>query len=179
MDGPPHHQTNGDGNMGLDGLEEVNCVWHWESEDTWGALPASWLSYRPKEDPCGYAIVDCGATKSICGVALFMLVRAQIIDAYGEDTEVDYSEQLKITYANNTKGTSMGRGGIPHPVGLTSLGGKLWFALVASASPMLLGLDYLKAAEANVTYDGYLEYSNGHREKLVPLRSGQWGLPIL
>ena len=73
----------------------------------------------------------------------------------------------------------MGVGGIPHPLGLQSNGGKLWFALVATESPMLLGLDYLKEAKASVTHDGYLEYADGHREKLEPLRSGHWGLPLL
>ena len=45
-----------------------------------------------------------------------------------------------------------------------SKGGKLWFALVSSDSPMLLGLDYLKAARANVTHDRHVEIDDGRLE---------------
>ena len=114
------------------------------------------------------------------GVALFDYVRDQIYAEYGHDmTELDDQEKTRFTYANNTTGMSVGKGGIPHPIGLPSQGGKLWFSLVPSESPMLLGLDYLKEAEANVTHDGYLEYADGRRERLEPLRSGHWGLPLL
>ena len=74
---------------------------------------------------------------------------------------------------------SVGAGGVPHPLGLSSRGGKLWFSVVDSDSPMLLGLDYLKEARADVTHDGFLEFADGHREKLTPMRSGHWGLAIL
>eukprot|EP00974_Lingulodinium_polyedra_P054926 5282837-Lingulodinium_polyedra.AAC.1 len=69
--------------------------------------------------------------------------------ARGEDlTKVDYNSRSRFTYANNAQGVSVGQGGVPRPLGLTSRGGKLWFALVASDSPTLLGLDYLREAKA-------------------------------
>ena len=195
VDCPSRYQTGGGGNGNMNiGYEEaadeavaeaaVSCVSHWESEDKWvlAISPniALGLCFFSEADLRGFAIVDSGATKSMSGLALFEFVRDQIYAAYGQDmTEMDHKERTRFTYANNTTGMSVGKGGIPHPMGLSSLGGKLWFALVPSESPMLLGLDYLKEAEANVTHDGYLEFSDGHRERLEPLRSGHWGLPLL
>ena len=124
--------------------------------------------------------MDSGATKSMSGAGLFEYVRDQIQEVHGKDlTEINYDERTRFTYANNTKGTSIGVGGVPHPLGLQEKGGKIWFALVATDSPMLLGLDYLKAAQANVTHDGFLEFADGHKETLVGLRSGHWGLALL
>ena len=110
------------------------------------------LSVFAQTDLQGYAIVDSGATKSMSGVVLFEYAREKFYTTLGQDvTEIDYSDRTRFTYANNTKGLSVGTGGIPHPLGLKDKGGKLWFALVATDSPMLWGLDYLQAAQANVT----------------------------
>ena len=159
-------------------------VTHWESEGQWMTavsphIPLA-LSMFAQEELQGYAIVDSGATKSMSGAGLFEYVQDQIYAAHGQDlTEIDYQDRTRFTYANNTKGMSVGTGGIPHPLGLQDKGGMIWFALVATDSPMLLGLDYLKAAQANVTHDGFLEYADGHKERLVGLRSGHWGLALL
>ena len=164
----------------------AGCVTHWEGpeEGQWLTAVSPHLSLGltmfSAGDLQGYAIVDCGATKSMSGAGLFEYVRDKIIEAHGQDlTEMNYNDKTRFTYANNTKGMSVGAGGVPHPLGLASQGGKLWFSLVASDSPMLLGLDYLKAAKADVTHDGYLEFADGHKEKLTPMRSGHWGLPLL
>ena len=187
-----YHTGSGGNNKQLyeeEATEEISeavagCVTHWESEGLWHVAISPHLtlglSLFAQEDLRGYAIIDCGATKSMSGANLFEYVREQIFMAHGQDlTEVNYDDRTRFTYANNTKGTSVGMGGIPHPLGLESKGGKLWFALVATDSPMLLGLDYLKAAQANVAHDGYLEFADGHRERLEPLKSGHWGLPLL
>ena len=57
--------------------------------------------------------MDSGATKSMSGLALFEFVRDQIYAAYGQDrTEMDHKERTRFTYANNTTGMSVGKGGI-------------------------------------------------------------------
>ena len=138
------------------------------------------LAMFAEEDLQGFAIVDSGATRSMSGTSLFDFAREAIFECHGDDlTEIDYDDKARFSYANNTKGTSVGAGGIPHPLGLEAKDGKLWFSLVATDSPMLLGLDYLREAKADVTHDGYLQFADGHREKLQPLRSGHWGLQIL
>ena len=186
-----YHTGNGGNNMQFYeeddpevGEAVAGCVTQWESDGQWKDAISPHLSLGlamfSQEDLRGYAVVDCGATKSMSGAPLFEYIRDQIYTAHGEDlAEMDYEDKTRFTYANNSKGTSVGTGGIPHPLGLKSRGGKLWFALVATDSPMLLGLDYLKAARADVAHDGFLVYADGHREKLAPLRSGHWGLPIL
>ena len=97
------------------------CVSHWESENEWvlATSPhlALGLSFFSEADLRGYAIVDCGATKSMSGVALFDFVRDEIYAAYGQDmTELDCKERARLTDANNTTGKSVGKGGIPHPM---------------------------------------------------------------
>ena len=69
--------------------------------------------------------------------------------------------------------------GAPHPLGLEEQQGLIWFTVVPTASPTLLGLDYLEAAGADFEHKGYLTFPDGHREPLTRLRSGHWGLPIL
>ena len=162
----------------------ASMVTRWESEGQWTNAISPHLTLGlamfAEEDLQGYAIIDCGATKSMSGAPLFDFAREAILAHHGEDlTEIDYNDKTRFTYANNSQGISVGMGGIPHRLGLKAKGGKLWFALVATDSPMLLGLDYIREAQANVTHDGYLEFADGHKEKLRPLRSGHWGLPLL
>ena len=45
----------------------------------------------------------------------------------------------------------------------------------------MLGLDFLRAAEASVTHDGFLVFGDGHREPLIRLTSnskGKWWRPL-
>ena len=107
-------------------------------------------------------------------------LQEQAIEALGPDEiEYDASVNITFTYANSTKGKSLGAAGVPHPLALKAQGDCLRFALAPTSSPALLGLDYLKAAEADVAHDGFQAYSDGHREKLTALPSGHWGLPLL
>ena len=89
------------------------------------------------------------------------------------------SVKVNFTYANNTRGSSLGMAGLPHPLALQSQKSCLWFSLVPTESPMILGLDYLKAAKATVTYDGKLVYQDGHVEQLKEMPSGHWGLALI
>ena len=57
--------------------------------------------------------------------------------------------------------------------------GCLWLDIVETQGPALLGLDYLEAAEASVTHDGFLVFGGGHREPRTRLRSGHGGFPLL
>ncbi|CAK0878160.1 unnamed protein product, partial [Prorocentrum cordatum] len=88
-------------------------------------------------DMVRYAIVDSGATRSMSGVNLVGYLQEQVLLALGSD-EIKYHE--------------------------SEPGDCLRFALVPTSSPTLLGLDYLKAAAADITHDGLLVYSDSHRE---------------
>ncbi|CAK0838383.1 unnamed protein product, partial [Prorocentrum cordatum] len=130
--------------------------------------------------PVGYAIVDAGSAGCMGGANPIAHLQQQVL-ATIESDEIKYDENVEIifTYANKTKGKSLGAAGVPHPLAMKARGDCLWFALVPTASPTLLGLDCLKAAEADVTHDGFLVRSDGHREKLMALPIGRWGLPLL
>ncbi|CAK0814541.1 unnamed protein product, partial [Prorocentrum cordatum] len=187
VDCPSKYQTGGRGNGNMNiGYEEaddetvdgatVSCVSYWESADEWvlaiSLNIALGLSFFAEADLRGYAIVGSGATKSTSGLVLFEFAREQIYGAHGQGlTDMNAKERARFTYANNTTGMSVGGGGIPHSLGLRDQGGELWFSLVPSESPMLLGPGTGKGAK--VTHDGCLEYLGGHRERLEPLRSGQ------
>ena len=186
------HKHKSDQQMSSSGvvIEELDestslagCVAHWDGPEGQAEPVSSALVLHAlftMADLVGYAIVDSGATRSMSGINLIAYLQEQICKALGSD-EIEFDETVKITftYANSTKGKSLGAAGVPHPLALSAQRGCLWFALVPTSSPTLLGLDYLKAAEADVTHDGYLVYSDGHREALTALPSGHWGLPLL
>ena len=62
---------------------------------------------------------------------------------------------------------------------LVDHGCKIWFTVVPTASPTLLGLDYINHAQASLDPEGYLRYKDGHLELLKKLRSGHWGLCLI
>ena len=66
-----------------------------------------------------------------------------------------------------------------HPLGLEAQQGLIWFTVVPTASPTLLGLDYIEASGADFSPKGFLKFPDGHEEPLTRLRSGHWGLPRL
>ena len=175
------------GNMQLATVEEeeVQCfVSHLQSEESGAMMVASTelaqLTLFVMEDLFGYAIVDTGATKSMAGLSQMEWLQEAVFSELGEDmVQFDHSVITNFTYANGSKGRSLGRCGIPHPLALTSeVGSCLWFTMVDSPSPTLLGLDCLEASDA-CCRDGALEFPDGHREPLLKLRSGHWGLPLL
>ena len=103
-----------------------------------------------------------------------------MFDATGEDPlAVDNSLRTRFTYANGSKGWSLGRVGIPHPLGLLNTEGKIWFTMVDTPSPTLLGLDYLEAANAHLEQGRLVYEDDGHEEPLERLATGHWGLPLI
>ena len=57
--------------------------------------------------------------------------------------------------------------------------GHIWCTVVPTASPTLLGLDYIEAAGADFSPQGFLRFPDGHHEPLTRLPSGHWGLPLI
>ena len=128
----------------------------------------------------GFAIVDTGATRSMAGIRQFIWLQDLLNKELGHDPlEIDETKVTTFTYANGAKGSSYGRCGVPHPVALEEQGGVLWFTLVETDSPTLLGLDYLSAAGADCLSSGVLSFPDGHQEPLVQLKSGHWALPLV
>ena len=114
------------------------------------------------------------------GLVQVTWLQERVYDALGVDcVEIDDTKRTRFTYANGQKGESLGRAGLPHPLGLVEDGGHIWFTMVETPSPTLLGLDYLDSAGCYLTPDGKLVYGDGHEEALVRLRSGHWGLPLI
>ncbi|CAK0857206.1 unnamed protein product, partial [Prorocentrum cordatum] len=108
---------------------------------------AGWV----QEEMVGYAIIGTGATKSMIGLELATSIPDVIIQETSEDhVEMDYSKTAKFTYAGGGKGGSIGRFGLEHLVALVEDKSKLWFDLVESKSPMLLGLDCLEKSGADL-----------------------------
>ena len=74
------------------------------------------LSCFAEADLRGYAIIDSGATKSMSGASLFTYLQEQIFESQGSDlVEIDYNDKTRFTYANNTKGASIGKRWDPPP----------------------------------------------------------------
>ncbi|CAK0864194.1 unnamed protein product, partial [Prorocentrum cordatum] len=106
------------------------------------------------EEMVGYAIIDTGASKSMIGLDLAMAIQDTILEETGSDqVTMDYSKTTKFTYAGGEKGQSIGKFGFEHPVALVEDDNKLWFDLVETKSPMLLGLDYLEKSGADLAKD--------------------------
>ena len=129
------------------------------------------------EDIYGYAVLDSGCTLSMTGLEQMTWLQDKLLEEIQEDPlAIDDTVKIRFTYANGTKGLSFGQVGIPHPLGLEARGGYLWFTMVKTPSPTLLGLDYMEAAGCWQEH-GELVYYDSYREPLVRLRSGHWGLP--
>ena len=185
-------------NIGAVQEEAVACfISHWVEEDqlqpALGAptteregaammvvdLPTE-LAYFCMEDLYGYTIIDTGATKSMAGLSQIQWIQDQVFSAMQEDPlELDNSVITTFTYVNGPRGKSLGKAGIPHPLALKSHGDCLWFTMVETPSPTLIGLDYLDAAGASPKANGMLEYADGHQEPMTRLRSGHWGIPLM
>ena len=133
------------------------------------------------EEMVGYAIIDTGASKNMIGMDLAMAIQDMIVEETGVDQiTMDYSKKTKFTYAGGEKGQSIGRFGFEHPVALVQDDNKLWFDLVETKSPMLLGLDYLDKAGADLIKDrSALVFADGHEEPVVRLSSSHYALQIL
>eukprot|EP00959_Pyramimonas_sp_CCMP1952_P467395 9491535-Pyramimonas_sp.AAC.1 len=129
----------------------------------------------------GYAIIDTGASKSMIGLDLAVAIQDTIVEETGIDqVTMDYSKTTKFTYAGGEKGQSIGKFGFEHPVALVEDDNKLWFDLVETKSPMLLGLDYLEKSGADLVKDRLaLVYPDGHEEPVVRLSSSHYALPVL
>ena len=80
------------------------------------------------------------------------------------------SDTHNFRFPPTTRGESLGLAGVPHPLGLRRQHGCLWFALVDTPSPALLGLDFSREAEPSVTRDGLLVCADGHREGLTGMK---------
>ena len=129
----------------------------------------------------GYAIVDTGATRSMSGINLLLHVQEELLDSTGADqVVVDPNQRTRFTYANGESGASFGRVGIPHRLALPQEGECIWFTAVGTPSPMLLGLDWLDQAYANVdAHTGVMTFADGTPpEQLVSLSTGHWALPL-
>ena len=108
------------------------------------------LAYFCMEDLFGYAIIDTGTTKSMAGLAQIEWLQNKAFEYLQHDCiETDTSVVTHFTYANGTRGSSLGRAGVPHPLPLVQHHGCIWFTMVETPSPTLLGLDYLDAAGAS------------------------------
>ena len=127
----------------------------------------------------GYAIIDTGAAKSMIGLELATCIQDIIMQETGEDlVEMDCAKTTKFTHAGGGKGESIGRFGFERPVALVEENNKLWFDLVQSRSPLLLGLDYLEKSGADLIKDKLaLVYPDGHEEPVAKLSSTHCALP--
>ena len=103
------------------------------------------------------------------GIKLVAHIQEGAWKGHGADgTARDESVRTTLACSNNSEGKSLG---LPHPLGIKEHQGCLWFALVDAPSAVLLGLDYLKAAEASVTFDGFLMFDSGHCVPFIDSRS--------
>ena len=173
--------------MNIGAMEEENYfVQSWEEDGASVSVGTAMASTAGEhmtcfsmEDNYGYAIVDTGATKSMAGLRQMEWLQDEIIKELDEDKlEIDETRRTRFTYANGEKGESFGRVGVPHPAALVSHQGFIWFTMVETPSPTLLGLDHLEAADC-WPRGSQLVYGDGHVEDLVRLRSGHWALPLL
>ena len=148
--------------------------------ETYSINDQQWIFWT-QADMIGLAIVDTGATKSMIGLKLAEGIQDMLLEQLGEDPiEMDYTKITRFTYAGGAKGQSIGKMGIEHPVALHKDKDRLWFNLVTTDSPMLLGLDYLDDAGAEVhRARGVLIFEDGHEEPLVRLPSGHLALQVL
>jgi len=134
------------------------------------------------EDIFGFAIIDTGATRSMTSVKQMDWLQNYMYSVHGSDVLATKEANMKFYFAGGGDGAScINMVGVPHDWGLKGDEGYIWFAMMPTDSPTLLGLDWIEAAGFMLdSKEGILRH--GTREHLtVPLRrltTGHWGLPL-
>ena len=133
------------------------------------------------EDIYGFAIVDTGVTRSMTSVKQMDWLQDHLFSVHGHDVLATKEAKVKFYFAGGGAGaTCHNLVGVPHAWALRGDGGYIWFAMMPTESPTLLGLDWIEAAGFMMdSTEGVLRHRSGRWD--VPLQrlpTGHWGLAL-